>query len=177
MHKALSPFEEDERRRSKMGTRTVRAARRFNATPAQVFEAWIDPDIARQWLFATAQHQVARLDVDARIGGRFRALDIRDGASANYVGQYLEIVSPRRLAFTLALPESTATATCVSVAIAAVKAGAKIALVHEDVPAALASGMKMRWAGMLYGLALLLEARARQSKNFDRRHCRFQPPP
>ena len=163
-------------RRSTAGMRDVRVKSRLAATPADVFDAWLDVEMARRWLFATASQQVARLDIDARIGGRFRGLDVRDGSSVEFGGRYLEIVPSRRLTFTLTLPESPAVDTRVSVSIAELRSGSSIALLHEYVPQALAAGLKMRWTGMFYGLGLLLDARPRRRKLFDA-PCRFEPMP
>jgi uncharacterized protein YndB with AHSA1/START domain len=176
MRKTRSALERFEARRSKTVIGEVRVASRFVAPPADVFDAWLDAEIARQWLFATASHRVARFDIDARIGGRFRALDIRDGSSVAYAGRYLEIVPGRRLVFTLALPESTGSETRVTVTIAQVRSASSIALLHEHVPAPLVAGLQMRWTGMFYGLGLLLDARPRRQKLFNA-HCRFEPLP
>ena len=175
MRKTRSALGRFEARRSKTGIPEVRVASRFVAPPADVFEAWLDTEIARQWLFATASHRIARLDIDARIGGRFRALDIRDGSNVVYTGRYLEIVPGRRLVFALTLPES-AVETRVTVTIAEVRSGSSIALLHEHVPVTLVAGVQMRWTGMFYGLGVLLDARPRRQKSFDP-HCRFEPLP
>src|SRR5689334_22611350 len=91
MRKAPSALVRPDFRRSNAGMQDVRVTSRLVAPPADVFDAWLDAGIARRWLFATASHQVARLDIDARVGGRFRALDVRDGSSVEYAGRYLEI--------------------------------------------------------------------------------------
>ena len=58
---------------------------------------------------------IRELDIDARVGGRFRFVD-RDYESAiEYAGQYIEIVPHRRLAFTLMLPGAKRTSTRVTV--------------------------------------------------------------
>jgi uncharacterized protein YndB with AHSA1/START domain len=44
---------------------SVHVTRRFTASPEQVFEAWVNPDLLRRWLAAT-------VEADARVGGRFR---------------------------------------------------------------------------------------------------------
>jgi uncharacterized protein YndB with AHSA1/START domain len=46
----------------------VRVIHRFRASPERVFDAWLDPEKAGKWLFATASGQMVRVDIDARIG-------------------------------------------------------------------------------------------------------------
>src|SRR5262249_40040729 len=56
-------------------TRSVRATRRFGASPERVFAAWLDPTLVRRWLFATATRPLDKFEIDARIGGRLRIVD------------------------------------------------------------------------------------------------------
>jgi uncharacterized protein YndB with AHSA1/START domain len=55
----------------------VRVSQRFDAPPERVFDAWLDPSIAAAWLFATAAHPAARVEIDARVGGAVSVLDRR----------------------------------------------------------------------------------------------------
>ena len=80
----------------------IRVARRFHASPARVFDAWLDPAIARRWLFATATCPIEQMQIDARVGGSFRFVEERYGEDVNYRGEYTEIVPHRRLSFILA---------------------------------------------------------------------------
>src|SRR5512144_802142 len=57
---------------------TIHLVRRFGSTPSTVFNAWTDPALAGQWLFATASRPMARVCIDARVGGRFRLTEPRD---------------------------------------------------------------------------------------------------
>ena len=141
-----------------MLTRSVRATRRFRASPARVFAAWIDPSIARQWLFATASHPVAHVEFDARPGGTFRLVDRRRDALVEYSGEFLLVDPPRRLGFTLAQDELSAAITHVIVEIGRASSGCTLSLIHEQVPKGRARDMEGRWCGMLYGLAELLES-------------------
>ena len=84
--------------------RTLRVARRYAASPARVFDAWLDPAVARQWLFATASHPLAHVEIDARVKGSFCFVDRQDAVDGTrYTGEYLEITPPQRLVFTLSV--------------------------------------------------------------------------
>jgi uncharacterized protein YndB with AHSA1/START domain len=52
---------------------TVRVSRRFSASPERVFDAWLDADNMRRWLFATLGGEMVRAEVEAKVGGAFRA--------------------------------------------------------------------------------------------------------
>lgn len=136
----------------------LRVARRFRASPERVFHAWLDCAIAGRWLFATATCPIAHVEIDPRIGGRFRFAERRDGAPVIHTGQYLEIVPHTRLAFVLRADPHRRVATRVRVEIAPSDKGAALTLIHEHVPPEYALRTKERWIGILYGLAATLDS-------------------
>ncbi|HEX6930173.1 MAG TPA: SRPBCC family protein, partial [Gammaproteobacteria bacterium] len=80
----------------------VRVTQNFNASPEQVFDAWLDPAMLERWMFGpdVRDEEIVRLSLDARAGGRFSFIVRRDGDEIDHVGEYLEIDRPRRLVFT-----------------------------------------------------------------------------
>jgi uncharacterized protein YndB with AHSA1/START domain len=133
--------------------RSIRVFRRYSAPPERVFGAWLDPEVAGRWLFATAFRPAARVEIDPRAGGSFRFVDRRDGDEVEYSGDYLEIISPRRLAFTLSTSDIPRAVTRVGVEFVPLAAGCEIILTHEDLPPERADRAEARWTGILYGLA------------------------
>ncbi|WP_375592045.1 SRPBCC domain-containing protein [Chitiniphilus eburneus] len=83
----------------------VRIVRRLDAPPQRVFEAWLDPQVARHWLFTSpiSEHNIT--EIDARVGGAWRITDRREGVAYTGIGEYLEIAPPRRIVFTFAMPQ------------------------------------------------------------------------
>jgi uncharacterized protein YndB with AHSA1/START domain len=81
----------------------VRVTSSFSPSPDRVFDAWLDRKIAGKWLFATASRPMTRVAIDARVGGSFCFGERRDGEDIEHTGEYIEIVPPRRLVFTLSL--------------------------------------------------------------------------
>ena len=69
------------------------------AAPAEVlFDAWLEPRSLSVWLRPSVISQT-RAEVDARVGGEFRIVMVRDEAEVLHSGRYLEIDRPRRLVF------------------------------------------------------------------------------
>lgn len=137
----------------------IRIARRFNAPPAEVFDAWLDPELAGQWLFATASRPMTHVEIDARIEGFFRLAEHRHGELIEYTGHYVDIVPHRRLVFTLSMEEHWYVTTRVTVELTARWAGCQLSLVHDDVPSHYADYTEGRWAGILYGLDVILSGK------------------
>jgi uncharacterized protein YndB with AHSA1/START domain len=154
---ATAACEWQERSRSAAARRAViRVACPYRASSARVFDAWLDPEVARKWLFATASYPLAHVEIDARVEGSFRFVDRRDGDIAEYTGEYLEIIPHRRLVFTLASGKYPRGDTRVTVEIASRTNSCELTLIHENVPPNCAERMEGRWTGILYGLGVTL---------------------
>lgn len=86
----------------------VTVKHRFDASAERVYHAWLDPQIARQFLYTTATGEIVRCEIDARVGGRYTIVDRRSGEDILHEGTYLELDAPRRIVFTLRVPKYSA---------------------------------------------------------------------
>jgi uncharacterized protein YndB with AHSA1/START domain len=137
----------------------ARVVRRFSASPERVFDAWLDPRKVATWIFAAGPaDEIVRVEIDARTGGSFTFTLRRDGEEIEHTGQYLEIVRPRRLVFSWAIPKDSPDSDRVSVEIVPLETGCELTLTHELHPewAAYAPKTEAAWAKMLEALARAL---------------------
>ncbi len=142
----------------------IRVARRFSAPPERVFDAWLAPEVAGRWLFATASRPMTDVDIDPRVGGAFRFAARGNDEIIEHRGEYIEIVPHRRLVFTLSTADRPRAITRVTVEITPRKTGCELALTHEKMPADDANHAEGRWAGVLYGLDETLDSRPRRGR-------------
>jgi glutathione S-transferase len=93
--------------------------RMIRAPRQKVFDAFVKPDLVRQWM-GPRSFKVTGLEMDPRVGGRYRVtMQARTGESATVNGAYKEVTPPERIVFTWkwegeqmgALPETLVTVT------------------------------------------------------------------
>jgi uncharacterized protein YndB with AHSA1/START domain len=135
---------------------TVRVTHRFSASAERVFDAWLDPQKACKFLFATLTGQMVRVEIDARVGGVYCFVDRRNGEDVEHTGEYLEIDRPRRLVFTFLVPKYSQESTKVIIDILQQGTGCELTLTHEGVPPEYASPNEAGWTRILDALAATL---------------------
>lgn len=141
----------------------VRVTRRFSASPERVFDAFLDPEKAGRFMFATPTGQTVRAEIDPRVGGAYNFTDRRDGEDVEHVGRYLEIDRPRRLVFSFSVDGFATDADRVSIDIIPLETGCELTLTHEMKPewAEYSDRTTEGWTTILEGLAAVLgEGRA-----------------
>ncbi|MEO7717931.1 MAG: SRPBCC domain-containing protein [Capsulimonas sp.] len=140
-------------------TTTIQIVRRFDAPSERVFDAWLDPELAGKWLFATPGGEMLSVEIDPRVGGGFTIIERRGDEDVAHYGRYLELDRPRRLTFDFG-DEIVEKATIVTVDIASIGAGCELTLTHEGVYLEFADRTKDGWTTLLAGLAQVLSETA-----------------
>ena len=138
----------------------ITVTRRIAASPERAFDAWLDPAVAGKFLFTTPTGQMIKVEIDAKVGGRFTFTDRRPGeppmgGDIEHVGEYLEIDRPRRLVFTFAVPAFSDQVSTVALDFAPAADGTDITLTHDGVLEAYAERTEAGWAGILERLNAL----------------------
>jgi uncharacterized protein YndB with AHSA1/START domain len=81
----------------------VHITREFSAPREEVFRAWTEPELFRQW-FTPPGGSAPRAELDVRPGGRYRiTMKPPPGVpwgTSYVVGTYLEVLPPERLVYT-----------------------------------------------------------------------------
>lgn len=134
----------------------LRVSRTFSFPSDRVLDAWLDPKVARRWLFATPGGRVVRCEIEARPGGRFTITDRRGGEDVEHVGTYLEIDRPRRLRFEFAVPKYSSERSVVTVTVARADAGCRVTLMNASVPAEWVEQSRQGWRDLLERLQAVL---------------------
>jgi uncharacterized protein YndB with AHSA1/START domain len=110
---------------------SVRVSRQVSAPPERIFDAWLNAEEARTFLFAGRTGDAISPEIDARVGGRFRIVRHRDGEDIEYSGEYLEIDRPYRLVFSLFVEKYAQRDDRVIVELAPIAKQSLLVLTHE----------------------------------------------
>lgn len=77
----------------------VRIQRTMHAPPEQVFRAFLEPELMRQWI-TPDELDLDRITVDPRVGGRIDVWHSRDGVSTGkFEGRFVKIDPPHELVY------------------------------------------------------------------------------
>jgi uncharacterized protein YndB with AHSA1/START domain len=141
---------------TKMGPRhgcRMSIVRCFDAEAERLFNAWVDPQFACLWLFQSPASEVSGFDFDLHIGGNWKVSDGKDPAEYVAVGQYLAIEPPRRLVFTMAMPQFSQDYHRVAVEIVPDGLGCVLRLVHDGLAPGSEESIRNGWNAMFDDLS------------------------
>ncbi|MGZ8998313.1 MAG: SRPBCC family protein [Allosphingosinicella sp.] len=131
----------------------VRVSRLFDVPAERVFDSWFDRDRAGSWLFATPDGEMVRVEIDARIGGRFEIVERRGEDEVLHTGSYEEIERPRRLVFTLQVPKFSPDVSRVAIDIEPTEPGCRLLLEAGEADPQERAKYEKGWSMILAGLA------------------------
>jgi uncharacterized protein YndB with AHSA1/START domain len=110
---------------------TLNVAHTYNASPCEVYDAWLNPEIARRFLFATDDGRVIRADIEPRVGGHFLVIDRRPSGDAVHYGVFLEMRRPKLMVFSFSVAEHDHNVDRIRIEIEPLGAGTRLTLTHE----------------------------------------------
>ncbi len=134
----------------------IRVSRRFAAPAEAVFDAWLLETSLGEWLFATPEGEMVRVEIEPHVGGRFEIVERRGGEEVLHTGLYEEMARPLRLAFTLQVPRYSPGSERVAIEIVPeAEGGCALTLTQTlaaDAPAS-AEQVESGWSAILDALA------------------------
>lgn len=135
------------------------AVQKFGVPPQRVYDAILDPKMIARFMFGPLlrEEEILHIRNDPRVGGEFSYKVRRGSDEIDHVGRFLELVPPKRIAFTWAIaPEKDG--STVTIDIAPSKDGCIVTLAHEMPPEWVDFVDRSRdaWEKMLGVLATLL---------------------
>jgi uncharacterized protein YndB with AHSA1/START domain len=109
----------------------IRVTHRFSASAERVYDAFLDPEKVRMFLFATPTGQNVRCEIEPRVGGAFTIVDRRDGEDVEHLGTYLELERPKRIVFRFSAPKYGPDFSTVTIDIEALRHGCQLTLSQD----------------------------------------------
>ncbi|MDQ0272820.1 SRPBCC family protein [Cytobacillus purgationiresistens] len=152
-------------------TTTLRMVRPFQVSAERVFDAWLNPEMMRKWLFTLeATNKVVKND--PRVGGTWEIVDERGGKEYRAIGEYIEIDQPHKIVLTFKMPQFSESMDEITVELTPIDDGCEMTFTQEmtvpheenwteaDIEKALVEfhdGSEHGWNLMFMGLKQLVE--------------------
>jgi uncharacterized protein YndB with AHSA1/START domain len=142
---------------------TAKVTHRFSASPERVYDAWLDPAKLRAWMSAALKGfglsgDMQRVEIDARVGGKFFFSDMREAGEAKHWGTYRVLDRPRTSEFTWIVDASQEDEpSIVTITIEPDGTGSFVTIVHAKIFASYVERVEGGWANMLRNIDVLLQ--------------------
>jgi uncharacterized protein YndB with AHSA1/START domain len=131
---------------------SVVVRRTIAASPAEVFDAWLDPEALGIWMRPGGiRHTSAK--IEARVGGRYEIIMQGDEKTYPHHGVYRVIDRPRRLVFTWISHGTEGCETLVTVDFVPTGQRTEVVVTHEQLPDGARESHTNGWTGGLERLA------------------------
>jgi uncharacterized protein YndB with AHSA1/START domain len=134
-------------------TPSLTLKRRLNASPAEVFQAWTDPELLMRW-FGPENVTTMEVAVDPRVGGGFRVVMLENTGERHEVsGTYYDVVQNERLVFSWSWVTTPERVSSVTVTFKPDGDGTILTLLHEKLfDEQAVTGHTHGWTGALLKL-------------------------
>lgn len=108
----------------------IKIKHRHPTAAESVFDAWTQPALARQFMFATEGGEAIECEIDAKTAGTFRISERRTAAATGdaaqtveHIGHYIELIRPTRLVFSFSGPGFSSEETVVAIELTPLSTG------------------------------------------------------
>ena len=134
-------------------TPSLTMKRRLNASPAEVYEAWTNPELLVRW-FGPENVVAQEAEIDPRVDGAYRVVLIENtGERHEVLGRYLDVVENERLVFSWSRITTPERVSRVTVTLKPDGEGTILTLLHEKLADdAAVRGHTHGWTGTMVKL-------------------------
>jgi uncharacterized protein YndB with AHSA1/START domain len=139
------------------GSGVVEVRKLLSATPEEVFAAWTDPASMAKWMRPGGKTQDSRVELDVRVGGKYRVDMIGENEVHEHTGEYLIVDPPRKLSFTWISKGTRGERSVVTVTLHPRGDKTELVLTHESLPEATRESHRGGWTEIIDNLARALE--------------------
>jgi uncharacterized protein YndB with AHSA1/START domain len=145
----------------------VKTSKQLPFTAEQVFDAFLDPVSAGEWLFSTPTGLMVKVEISPYVGGHYTIVERRNGEDVAHTGEYTEIDRPRRLTFTFSVTGFSPNQDLVSLDFRQAEGGCHVELTHRILAqfAEFADRTEEGWTKILDGLESSLKRKQNSAKD------------
>ena len=85
----------------------LQITKHFESPTHLVFDAWVNPDHLKKWMFVGPTSEIIETRLDLKVGGKFSIVELEHSTNEkiDHFGEYLEIIHGKLLSFTLTVPK------------------------------------------------------------------------